>query len=79
MTRLKNRIQSVLHANLIPPYKGTLFSNRGRAWLETLPLAQDQRRVVLRHAGELDRLGADSRMWTRASRRRRSRSLGSSV
>ena len=28
MTRLKNRIQSVLHANLIPPYKGTLFSKR---------------------------------------------------
>jgi hypothetical protein len=59
MTRLKNRIQSVLHANLIPPYKGTLFSKRGRAWLETQPLAQDQRRVVLRHAGELDRLGAE--------------------
>jgi transposase len=59
MTRLKNRIQSVLHANLIPPYKGTLFSKRGRAWLEAQPLAQDQRRVVLRHAGELDRLGAE--------------------
>ncbi|UVK50324.1 IS110 family transposase (plasmid) [Mesorhizobium sp. AR02] len=57
MTRLKNRIHSVLHANLIPPYKGTLFSKRGRAWLEAQPLAEDQRRVVLRHAGELDRLG----------------------
>lgn len=59
MTRLKNRIQSVLHANLIPPYKGVLFSKRGRAWLEAQPLAEDQRRVILRHAGELDRLGAD--------------------
>ena len=59
MTRLKNRIQSVLHANLIPPYKGVLFSKRGRAWLETQPLAEDQRRVILRHAGELDRLGAE--------------------
>ena len=57
MTRLKNRIHSVLHANLIPPYKGILFSKRGRAWLEAQPLAEDQRRVVLRHAGELDRLG----------------------
>jgi transposase len=37
MTRLKNRIQSVLHANLIPPYKGVLFSQRGRAWLEAQP------------------------------------------
>jgi len=59
MTRLKNRIQSVLHANLIPPYKGVLFSQRGRAWLEAQPLSEDQRRVVLRHAGELDRLGAE--------------------
>ncbi|TIY11627.1 MAG: IS110 family transposase, partial [Mesorhizobium sp.] len=45
--------------NLIPPYKGTLFSKRGRAWLEAQPLAEDQRRVVLRHAGELDRLGGE--------------------
>ncbi|HEY4736298.1 MAG TPA: transposase [Xanthobacteraceae bacterium] len=66
MTRLKNRIHSVLHANLIPPYKGVLFSQRGRAWLEAQPLAEDQRRVVLRHAGELDRLGAELGGWTRA-------------
>ena len=59
MTRLKNRIQSVLHANLIPPYKGVLFSQRGRAWLEAQPLAENQRRVIVRHAGELDRLGAE--------------------
>jgi transposase len=59
MTRLKNRIHSILHAHLIPPYPGTLFSKRGRAWLEALPLAEDQRRVILRHAGELDRLGAE--------------------
>ena len=59
LTRLKNRIQSVLHAKLIPPYKGVLFSKRGRAWLEAQPLAEDQRRVVLRHASELDRLGSE--------------------
>jgi len=59
VTRLKNRIQSVLHANLIPPYKGVLFSQRGRTWLKAQPLPEDQRRVVLRHAGELDRLGAE--------------------
>ncbi|WP_282611295.1 IS110 family transposase [Pelagibius sp. Alg239-R121] len=56
MTRLKNRIHSVLHANLIPPYGGALFSKRGRTWLEAQPLAEDQQRLVLRHAGELDRL-----------------------
>lgn len=59
ITRLKNRIQSVLHANLIPPYKGILFSQRGRTWLTAQPLPEDQRRVILRHAGELDRLGAE--------------------
>ncbi len=59
MTRLKNRIHAVLHAHLIPPYQGSLFAKRGRAWLEALPLAEDQRRVILRHAGELDRLGAE--------------------
>ena len=38
ITHLKNRIQSVLHANLIPPYKGILFSPRGRTWLTAQPL-----------------------------------------
>ncbi len=56
MTHLKNRIQSVLHANL---NKGVLFSQRGRAWLEAQPLAENQRRVIVRHAGELDRLGTE--------------------
>ena len=63
-TRLKNRIQSVLHANLIPPYKGVLFSKRGRAWLEAQPLSEDQRRVVLRHAGELDRSNSSAAGWS---------------
>jgi transposase len=58
-TRLKNRIQSVLHANLIPRYAGTLFGKRGRAWLQAQPLPEDQRRVIARHLGELDRIGAD--------------------
>ncbi len=59
MTRLKNRIHSVLHANLIPPYNASLFTKRGRKWLAEQPVAQDQRRVILRHAGELDRLGLE--------------------
>lgn len=59
MTRLKNRIHSVLHANLIPPYNASLFTKRGRKWLDDQPVAQDQRRVILRHTGELDRLGCE--------------------
>jgi transposase len=59
MTRLKNRIHSVLHANLIPPYGGKLFSKGGRAWLEAQPLPDDQKRAAVRHLGELDRIGAE--------------------
>ena len=36
-----------------------MFSQRGRTWLTAQPLPEDQRRVILRHAGELDRLGAE--------------------
>lgn len=59
MTRLKNRIQSVLHANLIPRYAGALFGKRGRAWLDAQPLPEDQKRTIARHLGELDRIGAE--------------------
>ena len=38
MTRLKNRIQSILHANLMPRETGRIFSKAGRARLEALPL-----------------------------------------
>ncbi len=77
MTRLKNRIHAGLHAHLIPLYQGSLFPKRRRAWLVALPLAEDQRRVILRHAGELDWLGAEFLSWTRASRRKLSRIRGS--
>jgi transposase len=59
MTRLKNRIRSVLHANLIPREAGRLHSKRGRARLEQLALPAEQKRLVLRHLDELDRLGAE--------------------
>lgn len=59
MTRAKNRIQSILHAHLIAPCKGELFSKRGRAWLVALPIDEDQRRSVTRHATKLDRLGVE--------------------
>jgi transposase len=56
MTRLKNRIQSVLHANLIPREAGRLYSKKGRARLQELNLPPDQKRLVSRHIDELDRL-----------------------
>jgi transposase len=59
MTRLKNRVQSVLHANLIPRYAGKLFSKRGRTWLDTQPLPEDQRRLIVRHLGEHDRIAVE--------------------
>jgi transposase len=59
MTRLKNRIQSILHANLVPKETGRIFSKRGRARLEALPLPADQMRMALRHHDELGRLAAE--------------------
>jgi hypothetical protein len=56
MTRLKNRIQSILHANLIPKETGHIFSKRGRGRLAALPLPADQTRMALRHHDELARL-----------------------
>lgn len=59
MTRLKNRIHSVLHANLIPRYQGKLFSKTGRAWLDAQAVPQDQRLAIRRHLDELDHLATD--------------------
>ena len=46
MTRLKNRIQSVLHANLIPRVPGHLYSKKGRSRLQELQLPPDQKRLA---------------------------------
>jgi transposase len=59
MTRLKNRIQSILHANLIPKETGRIFSKHSRARLEALPLPADQMRMALRHHDELVRLAVE--------------------
>jgi transposase len=58
-TRVKNRIQSVLHANLILPYKGDLFSGKGRKWLAAQPLEDDERTTINGWLAELDRLAVD--------------------
>ena len=59
MTRLKNRIQSILHANLIPRETGRIYRKNGSAHLAELPLPPDQMRMALRHHDELDRLAAE--------------------
>jgi transposase len=39
--RLKSRIHAILHANLIPKYKGQLFGPAGRRWLAKATLPED--------------------------------------
>jgi len=59
-TRLKNEVQSILHAHLIPkcPH-ADLFNARGRAWLGAQQLPHDERAAIDRHVRELDRLAED--------------------
>src|SRR5690242_3225810 len=59
-TRLKNIVQSILHAQLIPPGPtADLFGPQGRAWLAEQVLPADERVAVERHVREYDRLGED--------------------
>ena len=58
-TRLKNRIHSMLHANLILPYRGDLFSAKGRSWLTAQPIEEDERVAIDGWLAELDRLAED--------------------
>ncbi len=55
--RLKSIVQSILHANLIPPCPfADLFGGKGRAWLRAQYLPDDEREAVGRHVEEYDRL-----------------------
>ena len=59
-TQLKNQVQSVLHAYLIPRYPGAdLFGKKGRAWLKEQTLPADERLAIERRLRELDRLADD--------------------
>jgi transposase len=59
LTRLKNRIQSILHANLIARQGNAIYGKRGRLLLEQLPLPPDQMRMALRHHDEILRLAGE--------------------
>jgi transposase len=55
--RLKSIVQSILHANLIPPCPfADLFGGKGRPWLRAQHLPDDEREAVDRHVEEYDRL-----------------------
>jgi transposase len=61
-TRLKNAVQSILHAHLVPPCPHQdLFGRSGRDWLAGQWLPEDEREAVERHTRELDRLGEELR------------------
>jgi transposase len=65
-SRLKNIIQSILHAHLIPscPHQD-LCGPRGRAWLSEQVVPEDERLAVERHLREFDRLGEDLKVIER--------------
>ena len=65
-TRLKNIVQSILHAHLIPAYPaGNMFGRKGRAWLAAQKLPEDERMAIERHVREIDRLGEDLKVIQR--------------
>ena len=65
-SRLKNIIQSILHAHLIPscPHQN-LCGPKGRAWLSEQILPGDERLAVERHLREFDRLTDDLKVIER--------------
>jgi transposase len=65
-TRIKNIVQSILHAHLVPPCPhADLFGPSGRAWLAGQLLPEDERLAVERHVRTLDRLLEDLRVVER--------------
>lgn len=55
--RLKNLIQSILHAHLVPPCPhGNLVGISGRKWIARQVLPPDERAAVERHLGLIDQI-----------------------
>ncbi|WP_352778910.1 IS110 family transposase [Mesorhizobium sp. M0174] len=56
-SRLKNLIQSILHAHLIPPCPhGNLIGISGRKWLTRQILPADERAAIQRHLGLINQI-----------------------
>jgi len=65
-TRLKNIVQSILHAHLIPAFPAVnMFGRKGRAWLAAQKLPEDEQLAIERHIREIDRLGEDLKVIQR--------------
>ena len=61
--RLKNLIQSILHAHLIPPCPhGNLVGISGRRWLAQQTLPEDERFAVERHLTQIDQIEASLKL-----------------
>ncbi|MER2268212.1 IS110 family transposase [Methylobacterium oxalidis] len=61
--RLKNLIQSILHAHLIPPCPhGNLVGVSGRRWLARQPLPEDESVAVQRHLTQIDQIEASLKL-----------------
>lgn len=58
LVRIKGRMKAILHANLIPPYKGHLFGKAGQRWLDSLPLPEEERGLMQRLMAEMERVSA---------------------
>ena len=65
-SRLKNIMQSILHSHLIPscPHQD-LCGPKGRAWLVSQVVPEDERLAIERHLREFDRLGEDLKIIER--------------
>jgi transposase len=63
---LKNIVQSILHAHLIPAFPAVnMFGRSGRAWLAAQKLPEDEQLAIERHIREIDRLGEDLKVIQR--------------
>jgi len=61
--RLKNLIQSVLHAHLVPPCPhGNLVGISGRRWLTKQRLPEDERIAIDRHLNQIDQIEASLKL-----------------
>jgi transposase len=62
-TRLKNRVQSILHRNLVPRCPAAdLFGHKGRGWLAEQDLPLDERQAVEALLRQLDFHGEELRL-----------------
>jgi transposase len=62
-TRLKNRVQSILHRNLVPRCPAAdLFGHKGRAWLAEQELPLDERRAAEALLRQLDFHGQELKL-----------------